>query len=190
MTASCDVIVVGGGPVGAACARELTLAGRSVLMLEPGGDRGQAWHAAAGMLAPQIEADDDDPLARARPRRTRALLVARPRPAGDDGHRSRSLARGDRVGSGQRSGGRRRCAPDARGSGSTGTSPTGSMPRKSRRAGPGWGRPRGRSGPRARAPSSPRGSSMRSSPTPCGSARSWCRTRPPRSTSAATGSSA
>ena len=31
-------------------------------MLEQGGDRGQAWRAAAGMLAPQIEADPDDPL--------------------------------------------------------------------------------------------------------------------------------
>ena len=62
MTASYDVIVVGGGPVGAACARELSLAGRRVLVLEPGGEMGQAWHAAAGMLAPQIEANDDDPL--------------------------------------------------------------------------------------------------------------------------------
>ena len=62
MTASYDVIVVGGGPVGAACARELALAGRRVLLVEPGGEMGQAWAAAAGMLAPQIEADDEDPL--------------------------------------------------------------------------------------------------------------------------------
>lgn len=62
MSASCDVIVVGGGPVGAACARELALAGRRVLVLEPGGDIGQGWRAAAGMLAPQIEANDEDPL--------------------------------------------------------------------------------------------------------------------------------
>ena len=62
MTASYDVIVVGGGPVGAACARELALAGRRVLLVEPGGEMGQAWGAAAGMLAPQIEADDEDPL--------------------------------------------------------------------------------------------------------------------------------
>jgi glycine oxidase len=33
-----------------------------VLVLEPGGDSGQAWKAAAGMLAPQIEADGADPL--------------------------------------------------------------------------------------------------------------------------------
>jgi glycine oxidase len=57
-----DVIVVGGGAIGAACARELALIGRKVLVLEPGGEMGQAWHAAGGMLAPQIEADSHDPL--------------------------------------------------------------------------------------------------------------------------------
>ena len=62
MTATYDVIVVGGGPVGAACARELALAGRRVVLLDPEGDSGQAWRAAAGMLAPQLEADQDDPL--------------------------------------------------------------------------------------------------------------------------------
>ncbi|MGN6393036.1 MAG: glycine oxidase ThiO [Gemmatimonadales bacterium] len=62
MAASYDVIVVGGGPIGAAAARELALSGRRVLVLEPSGERGQAWHAAAGMLAPQIEAEPDDPL--------------------------------------------------------------------------------------------------------------------------------
>src|SRR5919106_3328736 len=53
---------MGGGPVGAACARELALAGRRVLVLEPGGESGQAWKAAAGMLAPQLEAEAEDPL--------------------------------------------------------------------------------------------------------------------------------
>src|SRR4051794_41005155 len=57
-----DVIVVGGGAVGAACARELALSHRKVLVVEPGGDQGQAWRAAAGMLAPQIEAGPDDPV--------------------------------------------------------------------------------------------------------------------------------
>ena len=48
-------------PIGAACARELALDGRRVVVVEQGGDRGQAWKAAAGMLAPQIEAGPDDP---------------------------------------------------------------------------------------------------------------------------------
>ncbi len=62
MHASSDVIVVGGGVIGAACARELATTGRKVRILEPGGDVGQAWRAAAGMLAPQIEADENDRL--------------------------------------------------------------------------------------------------------------------------------
>lgn len=64
MPSTHDVIVIGGGAVGAACARELAAAGRRVLVVEPGGDSGQAWRAAAGMLAPQIEADGADPLLR------------------------------------------------------------------------------------------------------------------------------
>jgi glycine oxidase len=64
VTASPDVIVIGGGAVGAACARELAVAGRSVLVLERGGDqdRGEAWRASAGMLAPQIETRQDGPI--------------------------------------------------------------------------------------------------------------------------------
>lgn len=61
MSAAHDVVVIGGGAVGAACARELALAGRNPLVLDPGAP-GAAWQAAAGMLAPQIEADANDPL--------------------------------------------------------------------------------------------------------------------------------
>jgi glycine oxidase len=57
-----DVIVVGGGAIGGACARELASGGLKVLVIEAGTDMGQAWRAAAGMLAPQIEADGNDPL--------------------------------------------------------------------------------------------------------------------------------
>jgi glycine oxidase len=57
-----DVIVVGGGPVGAACARELAETGRRVLLLERGDDRGAGWRAAAGMLSAQAGAGSDDPL--------------------------------------------------------------------------------------------------------------------------------
>lgn len=62
MAAPVDVIVVGGGVVGAACARELARAGRRVRILEPDAERGQAWRAAAGMLAAETEAEPDDPL--------------------------------------------------------------------------------------------------------------------------------
>ncbi len=48
--------------MGAACARELARAGRSVAFMDPDTDEGQAWRAAAGMLAPEIESrDSDDP---------------------------------------------------------------------------------------------------------------------------------
>jgi glycine oxidase len=62
VTEATDVIVIGGGAVGAACARELAQAGRRVRIIEPEADRGQAWRAAAGMLAPQIEAREGDVL--------------------------------------------------------------------------------------------------------------------------------
>jgi len=57
-----ELIVVGGGAIGAACARELARSGRQVLVLERGTDDGASWRAAAGMLAPQIEAGQNDPL--------------------------------------------------------------------------------------------------------------------------------
>lgn len=61
MTASQEVIIVGGGAIGAACARELALRGWKVTVLDDAGVPGIAWRAAAGMLAPQIEAAAEDP---------------------------------------------------------------------------------------------------------------------------------
>jgi glycine oxidase len=57
-----EVVVIGGGVVGSAIARELALAGRRVTVVEPGGSTGQGWQTAAGLLAPQIEAHVEDPL--------------------------------------------------------------------------------------------------------------------------------
>lgn len=62
MPINTEVIVVGGGAIGAACTRELARAGRRVLLIERGSDEGASWRAAAGMLAPQIEAAEADPL--------------------------------------------------------------------------------------------------------------------------------
>jgi glycine oxidase len=63
VTAGFDVIVIGGGAIGAACTHELARAGRSVAFLESDADEGQAWRAAAGMLAPEVEAREaDDPM--------------------------------------------------------------------------------------------------------------------------------
>jgi glycine oxidase len=57
-----DVVVVGGGVVGAACARELARRGRRVRLIERGGQSGEAWRASAGLLAPQIEVRAGDVL--------------------------------------------------------------------------------------------------------------------------------
>ncbi len=56
---SCEVIVVGGGVIGAACARAAALRGLRVALCEPGPDRAAASAASAGMLAAQIEPADD-----------------------------------------------------------------------------------------------------------------------------------
>lgn len=53
-----DVVIVGGGIVGCACAYELAKAGASVTLLEYGKTGMQATNAAAGMLAPMIEAHE------------------------------------------------------------------------------------------------------------------------------------
>jgi glycine oxidase len=56
-----DVVIVGGGVIGLAAARELATRGRSVLVLDRGNPRDATSWAAAGMLAPQSEADAPSP---------------------------------------------------------------------------------------------------------------------------------
>jgi len=56
---SVDVAIVGGGAVGAACARAAALRGLEVAIFEPGPDPAAASPASAGMLAAQIEPGDD-----------------------------------------------------------------------------------------------------------------------------------
>jgi glycine oxidase len=57
-----DVLVVGGGIVGAAVARALAADGVSVEVVDSGAEPGAATPASAGMLAPLAEAREDDPL--------------------------------------------------------------------------------------------------------------------------------
>jgi len=54
--------VIGGGAVGAACARALAASGARVTVVRPPDVPGEAWRAAAGMLAAQIEAGPQEPL--------------------------------------------------------------------------------------------------------------------------------
>lgn len=58
--AKVDVIVVGGGVVGASCARALASRGASVTVIDDGPKAGAATPAAAGMLAPFAEAKPED----------------------------------------------------------------------------------------------------------------------------------
>jgi glycine oxidase len=60
---SADVAVIGGGVVGAACARAAALRGLRTVLFEPGPDPAAASPASAGMLAAQIEPDDEALLA-------------------------------------------------------------------------------------------------------------------------------
>ena len=57
-----DVLVVGGGVVGAACADQLARRNLAVSVFDPGAPPGAATGAAAGMLAPFAEAQPDDPM--------------------------------------------------------------------------------------------------------------------------------
>jgi glycine oxidase len=56
---SYQVAVIGGGVIGAACARAAALRGLHTVVLEPGPDAAAASPASAGMLAAQIEPSDD-----------------------------------------------------------------------------------------------------------------------------------
>src|SRR3989441_7141407 len=56
---SCEVLVAGGGIIGAACARALALRGLRVLICDPGRDPAAASAASAGILGPQIEGTDE-----------------------------------------------------------------------------------------------------------------------------------
>ncbi|MEE8572239.1 MAG: FAD-dependent oxidoreductase, partial [Gemmatimonadota bacterium] len=58
--AQADVIVIGGGVIGASCARALASRGTSVMVLDDGPKPGAATPAAAGMLAPFAEAEPED----------------------------------------------------------------------------------------------------------------------------------
>jgi glycine oxidase len=57
-----DILIVGGGVVGAACARALGARGVAVTVLDAGRRPGAGTWAAAGMLAPFAEAQSEDPL--------------------------------------------------------------------------------------------------------------------------------
>jgi glycine oxidase len=54
-----EVVVIGGGVIGAACARAAALRQLETVILEPGPDPAAASPASAGMLAAQIEPSDD-----------------------------------------------------------------------------------------------------------------------------------
>jgi glycine oxidase len=62
MSRGADVLIVGGGVIGCALARELARRGVSVTLLERGEIGGEASGAAAGLLSPQAEADAPGPL--------------------------------------------------------------------------------------------------------------------------------
>src|SRR6266508_1061173 len=56
---ACEVVVIGAGVIGAACARAAALRGLRVAVCEPGPDPAAASPASAGMLAAQVEPTDE-----------------------------------------------------------------------------------------------------------------------------------
>src|SRR5258708_32605577 len=84
----CEVLVAGGGIIGAACARAAALRGLKVLLCEPGPDPAAASAASAGIPGPQIERTHPTP--RALRLRARDLYERpTPAPAGTNGDRHR-----------------------------------------------------------------------------------------------------
>jgi glycine oxidase len=65
MKQSYDVAIIGGGVIGAACARAAAGRGARVVLFEPGPDPAAASAASAGLLAAQIEPTDPETLASA-----------------------------------------------------------------------------------------------------------------------------
>src|SRR5437867_11901892 len=56
---SCEVLVAGGGVIGAACDQAAALRGLRVLICEPGPDPAAASAASAGILGRQVECTDE-----------------------------------------------------------------------------------------------------------------------------------
>ena len=65
MKQSYDVAIIGGGVIGAACARAAAARGARIALFEPGPDPAAASAASAGLLAAQIEPTDPEALATA-----------------------------------------------------------------------------------------------------------------------------
>src|SRR5260370_16632973 len=74
MKPSYDAVIIGGGVIGAACARAAARQGARTVLFEPGPDPAAASAASAGLLAAQIEPTDPEALATAL--RGRALYEA------------------------------------------------------------------------------------------------------------------
>ena len=64
MRRTADVVVVGGGVIGCAVARELARRGARTIVVERGEVGAEATRAAAGMVAPQAESSGPGPLLR------------------------------------------------------------------------------------------------------------------------------
>ena len=82
MTDGGDIVIVGAGIVGSACAYELAKRGARVVLLDYGRAGMQATNAAAGMLAPLTETHTPGPMLDSACRRSVAIPGARRGAAG------------------------------------------------------------------------------------------------------------